>query len=190
MRRSTMKKIMIVLSLMSMVFIPGVSYSQGKRTEDLKGLDKQEVLNVRNKLAGNANTLSLLSEEIKQLYTSMSASQSEGRFLIMHCGENIANIEGIYRYVADALDELLLIKKKKIPSYAYLEEYDLEEMGRLQNQYLNNIQTMYSQISSKPALHLIDEAAKTIHSSSELLNKAIETIQQHSKQREATNEKE
>jgi hypothetical protein len=190
MRRSTMKKIMIVLSLMSMVFIPGVSYSQGKRTEDLKGLDKQEVLNVRNKLADNAKTLSLLSEEIKQLYTSMSASQSEGRFLIMHCGENIANIEGIYRYVADALDELLLIKKKKIPSYAYLEEYDLEEMGRLQNQYLNNIQTMYSQISSKPALHLIDEAAKTIHSSSELLNKAIETIQQHSKQREATNEKE
>jgi hypothetical protein len=82
----------------------------------------------------------------------------------------------------------LLIKKEKISSYAYLEEYGLEEMGRLQNQYLNNIQTMYSQISSGPALHLIDEAAKTIRSSSELLNKAIETIQELSKQREAANQ--
>jgi hypothetical protein len=58
-------------------------------------------------------------------------------------------------------------------------------MRRLQDEYLNNIQRMYSQISSEPALRLIDEAVRTIHSSSGLLDKAIEIIQQHGMQGEA-----
>jgi hypothetical protein len=58
-------------------------------------------------------------------------------------------------------------------------------MRRLQDEYLNNIQRMCSQISSEPALHLIDEAARIIRSSSGQLDKAIEIIQQHAKQGEA-----
>jgi hypothetical protein len=183
--RGTMKKMIVVLSLLLTVFIPKVSYSQDKGTRDLEDADKREVLDVRNKLGENIKRLSLLSEDMKQVYTSMGASQPENRFLIMHCRENVANTEGIYRYVVDGLDQLLLIKKNKISYYGQLEEYGLEQMRRLQDEYLNNIQRMYSQISSEPALYLIDEAVKTIHSSSGLLDKAIEIIEQHGKQGEA-----
>jgi hypothetical protein len=183
--RGTMKKMIVVLSLLLTVFIPKVSYSQDKGTADLEDADKREVLDVRNKLGENIKRLSLLSEDMKQLYTSMGASQPENRFLTMHCRENVANTEGIYRYVVDGLDQLLLIKKNKISYYGQLEEYGLEQMRRLQDEYLNNIQRMYSQISSEPALHLIDEAVTTIHSSSGLLDKAIEIIQHHGEQGEA-----
>jgi hypothetical protein len=97
--RGTMRKMIVVLSLLLTVFIPTVSYSQDKGTKDLEDADKREALDIRNKLGENIKRLSLLSEDMKREYTSMSASQPENRFLIMNCRENVANTEGIYRYV-------------------------------------------------------------------------------------------
>jgi hypothetical protein len=176
-----MKKMIVLLSLLLAVLIPKPSYSQKAGTKDLKQVDNQEVLDIRNSLTENAEKLSSIGENLKRIYTSMSASQAEGRFLTMYSRENISNIAGIYRYVADNLDELLLIKKDKVSYYAYLEEYGLEQMRRLQDEYLNHVLRIHGQISSAAASHSIDEAATIIRSSSGLLDKAIDVIKQQGK---------
>jgi hypothetical protein len=93
-----MKKMIVLLSLLLTVLIPKPSYSQKAETKDLKQVDKQEVLDIRNSLTENAEQLSSIGENLKPVYTSMSASQAEDRFLTMHSRENISNIVGIYRY--------------------------------------------------------------------------------------------
>ena len=126
----------------------------------------------------------VIKNNLKQIHTSMSASQAKERFYIIHSRENIENIQGIYMYVDNTLQEILLMKKDKIRYYRYLKEYEINQMRRLTNEYLNNIQRMHTQISNKTALHLIDKATETIHSSSELLDKAIDIVRQHSEQKE------
>jgi len=175
-----MKKMIVLLSLLMTVLIPRPSYSQEAGTKDLRQLDKAEVLDIRSRLTQNAEKLSSIGENLKRACTSMGASQAEDRFLAMHSRENIMNIAGIYRYVADNLDELLLMKKDKVPYYAYLEEYGLEQMRRLQDEYFNHVLRIHGQISSAAASHPIDEAARIIRSSSGLLDKAIDIIKQQS----------
>jgi hypothetical protein len=176
-----MKKMIVLLSLLLIVLTPKASYSQAAGTKDLKQVDKQEVLDIRNRLTESVEKLSSIGENLKRACTSMSASQAEDRFLTMHSRENIMNLAGIYRYMVDNLDELLLIKKDKVPYYAYLEEYGLEEMGRLQDEYFNHVLSIQGQISSAAASHPIDEAARIIRSSSGLLDKAIDIIKQQGK---------
>jgi hypothetical protein len=176
-----MKKMIVLLSLLLAVLTPKPSYSQEGGTKDLRQLDKGEVLDIRNRLTENAEKLSSIGENLKRISASMSASQAEERFLAMHSRENIMNIAGIYRYVADNLDELLLIKKDKVPYYAYLEEYGLEQMRRLQDEYFNHVLRIHGQISSVAASHPIDEAARIIRSCSGLLDKAIDVIKQQGK---------
>lgn len=176
-----MKKMIVLLSSLLIVLTPKASDSQEVGTKDLRQLDKGEVLDVRNRLTEDAERLSSLGENLKRACTAMGASQAEDRFLTIHSRENIMNIAGIYRYVADNLDELLLIKKDKVPYYAYLEEYGLEQMRRLQDEYFNHVLRIRGQISSVAASHPIDEAVRIIHSSSGLLDKAIDIIKQQSK---------
>lgn len=178
-----MKKMIVLLFLLLTVLTPKPSYSQEGDRKDLKQLDKGEVLDIRNRLTENAEKLSSIGENLKRVYTSMTASQAEGRFLTMHSRENITNIAGIYRYVADNLDELLLTKKNKVSYYAYLEEYGLEQMRRLQDEYFNHVLRIHGQISSAAASHPIDEAVRIIRSSSGLLDKAIDIIKQQGKTR-------
>jgi hypothetical protein len=176
-----MKEMIVLLSLLLIVLAPKASYSQEEATKDLRQLDEGEVLDIRNRLTENAEKLSSIGENLKGVCTAMGASQAEDRFLAMHSRENIMNIAGIYRYVADNLDGLLLIKKDKVPYYAYLEEYGLEQMRRLQDEYFDHVLRIHGQISSAAASHPIDEAARIIRSSSGLLDKAIDVIKQQSK---------
>ena len=176
-----MKKMIVLLSLLLAVLTPKSSYSQEVGTKDLRQLDKGEVLDIRNRLTENAEKLSSIGENLKRVYTSMSASQAEAQFLTMHSRENIMNIAGIYRYVADDLDELLLTKKNKVSYYAYLEEYGLEQMRRLQDEYFDHVLRIYGPISNTAAADPIDKAASIIRSSSWLLDKAIDIIKQQSK---------
>jgi hypothetical protein len=176
-----MKKMIVLLSLLLIVLAPKASYSQGAATKDLRQLDEGEVLDIRNRLTESAEKLSSIGENLKCVCTAMGASQPEERFLTMHSRENIMNISGIYRYMADNLDELLLIKKDKVPYYAYLKEYGLEQMRRLQDEYFDHVLSIQGQISSAAASHPIDEAARIIRSSSGLLDKAIDIIKQQGK---------
>jgi len=175
-----MKKTIVLLLLLLTFFVPNVSFSQNGIATGSKDIDKLEILNIKNKLEDYIKELSVIKNDLKQIYTSMSASQAKEQFYIIHSRENIGNIQEIYMYVDNTLQEILLIKKDKIQYYRYLKEYEIDQMRRLANEYLNNIQRMRTQISNKTALHLIDKATETIHSSSELLDKAIEIVQQHS----------
>lgn len=178
-----MKKTIVLLLLLLTFFVPNVSSSQNGITTGSKDIDKLEILNIKNKLGDYIKELSVIKNNLKQIHTSMSASQAKERFYIIHSRENIENIQGIYMYVDNTLQEILLMKKDKIRYYRYLKEYEINQMRRLTNEYLNNIQRMHTQISNKTALHLIDKATETIHSSSELLDEAIEIVQQHSEQK-------
>jgi hypothetical protein len=176
-----MKKMIVVLSLLLTVFIPRASSSQEEGTKALKDVEKREVLDVKTKLMEATQTLSLVTKDLKEVYTSMDSGQAQERFAVIHCRENVANIEGIYRYIVDSLDGFLLTKKNKVAYYGYLNEYGFEQMRRLQDQYLADIQSLCSQIPTK-AIGVINKAVETIDGSSRLLDEAIAIIHEHSKQ--------
>ena len=180
-----MKKMIVILSVLITISIPEVSFSRKEITKNLYDLDKLEILNIRNKLRESIKNLSVVKEDLKLIYISMSACEAKERFLVMQSRENVENIERIYMYLEAELERVSLIKKDKISYYRYLKEYNIEQMRRLVNEYLNNTQRMYPQISNKAALHLIDKAAETVRSSSELLDKAVEIVERYSKQKEA-----
>jgi len=150
----------------------------------VEDLDRSEILEIKDVLRNKTEDLSLLKTELLTVYTSMTAHQGMERYLIMRSRENIANIEGIYRYVGGALDELLLVDPNRISYYHYLKEYEIKKMRRLVNECLHNIQAVHPEISNRVASHLIDQATETIRSSSELLATAIDIVQQHSRQGE------
>lgn len=184
-----MKKMIVVLSVLVAILIPNVSFSQRETEKDLKDSDKLEILNIRNELRDNIKKLSVLKEDLRRIYTSMSAHQAEDRFLIMHSRENVENVEGIYMYLEDELERVLLIKKDKISYYRYLKEYGIEQMRRLTTEYLDNLRRMHAEISNKAALDLIDKATENIESSLELLDKSIGIVQQYSKEKEGVRER-
>ena len=179
-----MKEITLILAFFVTILIPGISLSQHEVTGDVEDLDRSEILEIKDVLRNKTEDLSLLKTELLTVYTSMPAHQGMERYLIMRSRENIANIEGIYRYVGGALDELLLVDPNRISYYNYLKEYEIKKMRRLVNGYLHNIQAVHPEISNRVASHLIDQATETIRSSSELLATAIDIVQQHSRQRE------
>ena len=182
--RNKMKEITLILAFFVTILIPGISLSQHEVTGDVEDLDRSEILEIKDVLRNKTEDLSLLKTELLTVYTSMTAHQGMERYLIMRSRENIANIEGIYRYVGGALDELLLVDPNRISYYNYLKEYEIKKMRRLVNGYLHNIQAVHPEISNRVASHLIDQATETIRSSSELLATAIDIVQQHSRQRE------
>ncbi len=174
-----MKKMIVVFSVLAMILVPNVSFSQHETERNLKDY-KLEILNIRDELRKNINKLSLLKKDLRLISTSMSAREAEDRFLIIHSRENIENVEGIYMYLEDELEWVLLIKKEKISYYRYLKEYGIEQMRRLTTEYLNDLRRMHAQISNKVALDLIDKAIENTDSSLQLLDKAVEIVQQHS----------
>ena len=179
-----MKEITLILAFFVTILIPGISLSQHEVTGDVEDLDRSEILEIKDVLRNKTEDLSLLKTELLTVYTSMTAHQGMERYLIMRSRENIANIEGIYRYVRGALDELLLVDPNRISYYYYLKEYGIEKMRRLVNEYLHNIQAVHPEISNRVASHLIDQATETICSSSRLLDRGIDILTQHSRQGE------
>lgn len=170
---------MVLFSLLLTIFIPEVSFSQNEIIKDSINLDKLEILSIKKELRHNIKTLSLIKDDLKQIYTSMSAHQAKDRFIIINSCKKVENIKGIWMYVEDSLEQVLLMKKDKISYYWYLGEYGIEQMKTLITENLNDIQRMHSQISSDPALILIDKAKETTRSSSKVLNRALEIIKQH-----------
>ena len=81
-------------------------------------LDKLEILSIKKELRDNIKTLSLIKDDLKQIYTSMSAHQAKDRTLIINSRKNVENIEGIWIYIEGSLEQVLLMKKDKI-SYEY-----------------------------------------------------------------------
>ena len=178
-----MKKMIVLLSLFLTAFITKPCCSQEAGTKGLTQLDKEEVIEVKNRLTDNAEKLSSIAENLKRISASMSAFQEEARFLIMHSRENIMDIVGIYRYVADNLDQLLVTRKSEASYYAYLEEYGFEQMRRLQDEYSGHVLRIYGRLANTAAAGPIDEAETIIRSSSWLLDKAVDIIEQQSKKR-------
>ena len=113
-----MKRMMVLFSLLLTIFIPEVSFSQNEIIKDSKDLDKLEILSLKKELRDNIKTLSLIKDDLKQIYTSMSAHQAKDRSLIINSCKNVENIEGIWIYIEGSLEQVLLMKKDKI-SYEY-----------------------------------------------------------------------
>jgi hypothetical protein len=150
----------------------------------VKDIDRSEILEIRANLNHNIENLSLLKAELMTLVASMTASQGKERYFIMHSGKSIENIEGIYMYAADTLNELLLVDQDRISYYHYLKEYGIEEMKGRVDECLRHLQDTRAEISNREALRAIGQATATIRSSSELLARAFEVVQQHSSERE------
>jgi hypothetical protein len=178
-----MKEITLILAFFVTILIPGISLSQHEVTADVEDLDRSEILEIKDVLRNKTEDLSLLKKELLTVYTSMTAHQGKERYLVMRSRENIANIEGIYRYVEGALAELFLVDPNRISYYHYLKEYGIGKMRKLVNEYLENIQEVCPEISNRVASHVIDQATETICLSSGLLDRGIDIVQQYSRQR-------
>lgn len=177
-----MKEITLILAFFVTILIPGISLSEHEVTGVVEDLDRSEILEIKDVLRNKTEDLSFLKKELLTVYASMTAHQGMERYLIMRSRENIASIESIYRYVEGALDELLLVDSNRISYYHYLQEYGIENMRRLVNDYLENIQEVHPEISNRLAFHVIDQATETICSSSRLLDRGIDILTQHSRQ--------
>lgn len=179
-----MKQIVSVLLLLVGILIPGTSLSLHEMAGGVKDLDRSEILEIKVNLRHNIEDLSLLKAELVTLSTSMTASQGKERYLIMRSEENIENIEGIYRYAEDTLNEVLLVEQDRISYHHYLKEYGIEKMRGRVNECLRHLQDALAEISNRDALRAIGQATETIRSSSKLLARAIEIVQQHSRENE------
>jgi hypothetical protein len=177
-----MKQMVFILALVGMILIPGISMAEHGVTSDVKDLDRAKILEIKHNLINRVEDLSLLRAELGTVYTSMTSSQGEERYLIMHSQRNIQDIEGVYKYAAHALGQLLLINQDKISYYHYLKEYGIDEMESLIDEYVKDIHEMHGEISNQVALHVIDQATENIHSSSELLDRAMGIIEEYSEQ--------
>jgi hypothetical protein len=179
-----MKQIVAVLLVLVGIFIPGTSLSRHEMTGGVKNIDRSEILEIKANLRHHIEDLSLLKAELVTLFASMTASQGKERYFIMHSEKNIKNIEGIYRYAETTLNELLLVGQDKISYYHYLKEYEIEKMRGRVKEYLGHLQEARGEISNKNALRAIGRATETIRSSSELLARTFEIVQQHRSERE------
>lgn len=176
-----MRKIIVilVLPLLLTVFFPDVSFSESEITRGLNDPDRLQIQHIKNELRHSIKTLSGIKEDLRPIYTAMGAHESKERFFVMHCRENIENIERIYAYLENELEGVLTTRENRISYYRYLKEYEVEQMKGLANSYLDSLRRDSTQISGKAALRLIDQATQTISSSSELIDKAIEIVQKH-----------
>lgn len=175
-----MKRMIVLLPLLFIVFVPAVSFSENEIT---KGLKDPEILHIKNELRHSIETLSGIEDNLRAIYTAMGAHESKERFFLIHCRENIENIERIYAYLENELEGVLMTREDRISYYRYLKEYQVEQMRGLANSYLDSLRRDSAQISGKAALRLIDQATQTISSSSELIDRAIEIVQKHGAQK-------
>ena len=118
-----MKKVIVILSLLCTIFFPKESFSQNEITKNLKDLGKLEIANIKNELCDNTKTLSQLKEDLKRIYTSMSASQAKDRFLIIRSCKDVKNIERMYAQISSN-EALHLIDKAKETTRSSLELLD------------------------------------------------------------------
>jgi hypothetical protein len=179
-----MKQIVSVLLLSVVIFIPGTSLSRHEMAKDVRHIDRSEIQEIKVNLRHNIEDLSLLKAELVTVSASMTASQGKERYFITHSGKNIENMESMYRYAEDTLNELLLVGQDRISYYHYLKEYEIEKMRGRVNECLRHLEDTRAEISNKDALRTIGQATATIRSSSELLARAFEIVQQHSSERE------
>ena len=180
-----MKQIVCVLILLVGVFIPGTSLSSHEMGGGVEDIDRSEIREIRADLRHSIANLSPLKAELETLYISMTPAQPEERYLVMHSGKNIENVQAIYRYADDTLGRLLLMKPDRIPYYQYLKENQIKDMrGRVQ-EYLVHLEEAHGEVSNEDALRAIGQAAETIRSSSELLDRAVEIVEPHSTEKEA-----
>jgi len=168
----------LILAFFLIIFIPGISFCQDG-TADGKAIDRAKISKINENLRDNVEDLSQLETALVTLYTSMTAHQAMERHFIERSTENIANIKGIYRYVEDALGELLLIDPSKVSYYNHLKNYEIEKMRTLANVSFQNIQALHPKISNEHAVHVIDQATQIVRSGSELLAKAMDILEQH-----------
>jgi len=171
--------VMLILPLLLTVFVPDVSFSESEITKGLKDPDRLQIQHIKNELRHSIETLSGIEEDLRPICTAMGAHESKERFFLIHCRENIENIERIYAYLENELEGVLMTREDTISYYRYLKEYQVEQMRGLANSYLDSLRRDSAQISGKAALRLIDQATQTISSSSELIDKAIEIVQKH-----------
>jgi hypothetical protein len=178
-----MKKMIVLLPLLFIVFVPAVSLSESEITKGLKDPDRLQIQHIKNELRHSIETLSGIEEDLRPICTAIGAHESKERFFLIRCRENIENIERIYAYLENELQGVLMTREDRISYYRYLKEYEVEQMKGLANSYLDSLRRDSAQISGKAALRLVDQATQTISSSSELIDKAIEIVQKHSEQK-------
>jgi hypothetical protein len=180
-----MKNLLAVLVLLFVISVPKAPFSQELRTQDLADLDKSEILNIKIKLGNAIANLSVLENDLRAVYTSMISPHAKERFLIMRSSEDIASTKAIYIYIEDVLQSMSVMKKEKMPYFSYVSGYSIEQMRRLEAEYLDDLTRIYGEVSTNDALHLIAKAIETIRSSSEMLDKVVQIMQRDVKEMEA-----
>jgi hypothetical protein len=161
--------------------VSGAPSSPDRMTKDLKSVDEFQVEQIERNLVGKGEKLSRLKQDLYHIYTSMTSFQAQERFELLRCQENMAHTQGVYNYVTDRLQQLLLMKNDRMPYYAYLEEAGIEEMKTSVKQHLANIERARAYIKDKSALSLLDKAIETIGSSLDLLDRLTEVFRGHKK---------
>lgn len=182
------KRISYFVFIVSWLFLMPASEvptAQGKMIKNLKSGDRFQVEEIVHALRKEAKNLSLLKRDLYLIYTSMTSLQAKERFELLGCQENMAHAKGVYTYLADMLEQFLLVKGDKISYYSYLEKDGIEEMKTSVSQYLTNIERARAQIKDKSALSLIDKTLETIGSSLHLLDRVIQLLNQHLEPEEA-----
>ncbi len=177
-----MKKTLVMLLLLVLMLMPNDA-SSIKEVEGIQaGIDKLQVLYLKTKFGNVRTELSELREELVKISSSMGAHESTQSYLIKRSCEAIGGAEAICEYMENVMDGLSHVEKDKLSYYCYLQEYGVEKMKIQSDEYLHTIKEMRPQISNEIAIQLIDKAQKNIHSSSELINKVVETLQRCSEE--------
>ncbi|UCD87518.1 MAG: hypothetical protein JSV01_07135 [Desulfobacterales bacterium] len=172
-----MKKTIVALLLLVLMLMPDSASSRKEAKGAQAGVDKLQVLYLKTKFRNVRINLSRLREELERISTSMSAHESIQSHVIKRSCVAIGGTEAICEYMENITDGLSHVEKGKLSYYCYLQKYGVEKMKSQSDEYLHTIKEMHTQISNAIAMQLIDKAQMNIRSSSELINKVVETLQ-------------
>jgi molecular chaperone GrpE (heat shock protein) len=173
-----MKKTVVALLLLVLMLMPNVASSRKEASSTKADVDKLQVLYLKAKFKNIRINLSKLREDLKSLSTSMTAHEALQSDLIKRAYEAIGGTEAICEYMESMTDRLSRVEKDKLSYYCYLQKYGVEQMKSRSNEYLHNIKRMRTQISNREAIQLVGKAEENIRSSSGLIDKVVETLQQ------------
>lgn len=182
-----MKKILVILSLLFVISIPRLSYSENNlnRGGHPKPLDdqKQNILELKLKLLSICKELNenvekfegivMDLQKIQELYASPNLNIKES---IGNANMIITFIQTIVLYEIQLLSKCLMIKKEYELNNYSRRISDLKRASKTINTISELLRVHYALITNTGALHLIDKAKEIVGSSVELFDKSIETL--------------
>lgn len=172
-----MKKIIVIFALLSVIFVPKLSFSQNDLSKKEKlfitQITKLEL--ITRVLADNAKKLNNIEKDLIAI-AEISTNSNQ----IINLTNTMASINNIGMIITNEIQFqaiLKFIKNEYRLSYCNLRiEWIKTYINKQIKIYLNMIREQYAGIKNNAALHLIDKAKEIIQSSLELFDKSIETL--------------